>query len=204
MITSRHGFIIRHLSGRYLKSKWEYPVQYPGGGLGSVSTYRLVAEPLDADVCSGACFFSYPFADRSWQDVADQFVFVPRPVCGCCGACHHHTAPLARWGDAYRCAKHRDRNPCAIEGCERTRAAGSTRANDRTLCSHHWRMFCPPRSGLRRCYHRFFRLAKRQGWTPELEHRFDRFWAGLVNRARRGRVADLDLAEISEMFGWAA
>ncbi len=110
----------------------------------------------------------------------------------------------------YRCAKHRDRNPCAIEGCKRTMSAEGHFSNDVVLCSEHFRRFCPPHSKLRRIYRRFFRLAKRQatpanpeGWDRDLDRRFWRFWRSLIAKARRQAAGgDVDMTEINKMFGW--
>lgn len=146
------------------------------------------------------------------QGLQDQFIGCRRvkaPVCSCCGerpfadlVC---VKPASNPNDReYRCSSHRDRNPCAIEGCCRTtKMPAAQPANDRWLCGEHWRRFIPPRSPERRVYHRLFRLAKRHGWTPELRARFWRLWDGMVARARR-RSADghLDQAEIERMFGW--
>lgn len=137
---------------------------------------------------------------------------VPFPTCACCGHEDSRWAGEGVWlarGDTcpekrqYRCARHRDRNPCAIEGCERTRAAHGRFADDQHLCSEHWRRFVPPRSATRRAYHRFWRIAKKTDWTPVLRRRFERFWNGLVTRARRQSVEGrLDMTEIGKMFGW--
>jgi hypothetical protein len=108
-----------------------------------------------------------------------------------------------------RCPKHQQSNPCAIEGCTKTRAANG-QLHDGTwwLCSDHWRMACPPHSALRRTYLRFFRTAKKLGlsqserWPEALENRYWRFWSALVARARRKAAGDVDMAEIGKMFGW--
>lgn len=126
---------------------------------------------------------------------SEHFYLVDVPSCRCCG----------EWaaGDE-RCHRHRDRNPCAIEGCQRTTKAPRGRlADDGWMCAEHWRRHVPPHSKLRRAYHRFWRIAKKTGWTPELIRRFNRFWDGLVARARReasgGRI---DVDEIHKLFGW--
>jgi hypothetical protein len=99
---------------------------------------------------------------------------------------------------------HTKRNPCAIEGCTRTTAApGGALADDQWLCATHWRAHVPPRSAARRAYHRFFRQAKRHGWDDALLLRFDRFWAAMVTRARRGAdEGRIDVAAIDKLFGW--
>ncbi len=116
----------------------------------------------------------------------------------------------------YRCDRHRERNPCAIEGCQRTGPCPTFNdgrlflSNADYLCGEHWRRHCPPRSKTRRAYRRFWRIAKRQataenpsGWTPQLRQRFDLFWRALIARARR-RATDgfVDEAEIAKMMGW--
>jgi len=140
----------------------------------------------------------------------DGVVIVPAPFCSCCGLqCrgdHHltivrtHLDPRKR---SYRCAKHADRNPCAIEGCERTRAADGYFADDQTLCPMHWRMFVPPRGPLRRCYHRIWRQQKKNGgWSPQLIRRFEVLWDAIIRRARSRAAGDVDMTEINKMFGW--
>lgn len=112
-----------------------------------------------------------------------------------------------------RCEKHVGRDPCAIEGCSRTTATPKGAGPDdgsRWLCSVHWKIGVPPRSMLRRQYHRYFRLAKRHGWEAKigssmqpLRVRFWLFWHKLVEIARkRCSDGDIDVAEIHRMFGW--
>ena len=103
-----------------------------------------------------------------------------------------------------RCWRHTDRNPCAISGCKHSTSAEHIgHALDQWICSEHWRAYVPPRSLERRVYHRFFRQAKRYGWTDELQLRFWRFWSGLVARARR-RADDghVNVEEINRIMGW--
>ena len=62
----------------------------------------------------------------------------------------------------------------------------------------------PPRSPERQVYHRFFRVAKRTGWTADLKTRFWRFWDGLIKRVRRrAETGHIDQAEIERLFGWS-
>ncbi|CDO34010.1 hypothetical protein [Novosphingobium sp. KN65.2] len=149
-----------------------------------------------------------PAASEQLQAQFEGCIMVQAPVCACCGDVAFRELSCVSMGQGlvgrdYRCSKHRDRNPCAIEGCKRTTDAKGRFANDQWLCSDHWRRYVPPHSPMRRTYHRFFRLAKRQGWTKDLQLRFWRFWDGLVKRARRqsteGRI---DENEINRMFGW--
>ena len=100
---------------------------------------------------------------------------------------------MVAWGGAdhehperSRCERHLTRNPCAIEGCTRSRERnGDAPSLDKWLCSEHWRRFVPARSLRRRTYHAFFRRAKRHGWDDDLKERFWRFWALLIATARR-------------------
>jgi len=105
----------------------------------------------------------------------------------------------------WRCEKHADRNPCAIEGCSRSTAAdGRLDAGHYWLCGFHWRLVCPPHSRERRAYLRFFRIAKKHGWDDALRTRFWRYWHGLVRRGRRQMedTGSIDVDEIHRMFGW--
>jgi hypothetical protein len=90
---------------------------------------------------------------------------------------------------------------CLIEGCSRStgRDVGS-----RWICGPHWRIGCPPGSPERRTYNRFFRIARKHGWSDQLLDRFWRFWAALEKRAQRRCAGDVDVAEINKMFGWDA
>lgn len=109
----------------------------------------------------------------------------------------------------WRCSKHVDKNPCAVDGCSRSKGAkGHLHNGDYWLCRDHWRMACPPGSKWRRTYLRFWKIAKKMGcgdderWPEELERRFWRYFGGLVARARRMAAGDLDMAEINKLFGW--
>lgn len=126
----------------------------------------------------------------------DRFETTSVPSCRCCGELAFENL---------RCAKHHDRNPCLVEGCRRTGKAGRGElADDQLICGQHWRTYVPPGSAMRRTYRRFWRLAKKHGWTPELIARFERFWRSLVRRVR-ARATDgfLDQREIEQMFGWS-
>lgn len=206
MISHGEGFVIRHVSGRYYRAELVHfgdRVSYAAGSYAAI--YELVRNPFAATLIHSAEHWQRHLDSPEWRDVAGQFEVVPGPGCSCCGQ---------RWGamwgagNVWRCEKHRDRNPCAIEGCRRTRAAPMQDdgtpylANDQTLCSEHWRRFVPPHSPMRRVYHRFFRQAKRHGWTPELRRRFWRIWNRIVDQARSRSEGDIDEAEINRMFGW--
>lgn len=129
------------------------------------------------------------------------------PVCACCGspATIKHATGLT-W--PYRCEKHRTRNPCAVEGCARTREApvdGGTHflADDQMICADHWRRYVPPRSRVRRAYHAHFRRAKKLGRGGGRNKAFWRFWTTLVQMVRRrADSGHLDEAEINRLMGW--
>lgn len=119
---------------------------------------------------------------------------VRRPCCECCGA-NPHGRDRPRRGlqqvadGTWRCEKHVGRNPCAIEGCGKTRASKHP-ASDSHLCGPHWKMAPHP---LKLVYRRLWRLAKRnvrrrigdeQGWTENLSSRYWRNWYRLVEGAR--------------------
>lgn len=107
-----------------------------------------------------------------------------------------------------RCTKHQDRNPCAAEGCQRTRKANGELRDDASLCGEHWRAFVPPGSTTRRAFNRLARLAKKMGykrtdrWPDELEDRWWSLWRGVIRRVRRGAEGHIDQAAIERMFGW--
>lgn len=207
MISTGEGWVWQHNSGRYFVSHWNHPC-IPGTACHDPDqqpeiSYSLTHNPFAATTIYNRDWWGEKWLTRNpeWQLVADQFEVVPGPGCACCGerwlTMHGHS-------DNWRCGKHRDRNPCAIEGCKRTTAAPEGQlATDQWLCSEHWRLYCPPRSMRRRLYHRYFRKAKWFGWTPELERSFWRFWDRLVADARK-RATDgyIDETEINRIFGW--
>jgi hypothetical protein len=135
----------------------------------------------------------------------DMVIDYPQPRCRCCGNPVDVSSDIVH----VRCHKHRDKNPCAVEGCERTRVANGRLHDGRHfLCRDHWRVACPPKSKWRQAYNRFFRTAKKLGlsrterWPENLERRYWRYFGGLVARARRMAAGDLDMAEINKLFGW--
>jgi len=181
---------------------------------------RDLCRLTSADVPTAASFGERAQCEE-WRDRLtgsaldnDRLAIDPMPHCGCCGAAlvPAEAASITSWTNgATRCDRHQGRNPCAIEGCRRTRAAPRSaegeahHADDQWLCADHWRRFVPPRSARRRAYHGFFRRAKRHGWTVDLRQRFWRFWDQLVRQARRRAAAGhLDQAAIGRMFGWEA
>jgi hypothetical protein len=212
------AFVLMHHSGRYLD--WRLFIATDSAGC------HIPGEPM---------YYTFRLTHRiteTWERMSRHalerfleqehfdpalFVIKPRPVCACCG-----DVDIVKNADGfyspYRCAKHRDWNPCVIEGCKRVRVAPvrsdgrAYLANNQVICSQHWRRYVPPRSPARRAYHRFWRIAKKQatpdnphGWTVGLNRRFDRFWRGLVAHVRRKATdGHLDEAEINRLFGWAA
>lgn len=142
--------------------------------------------------------------DQADRYVADRphstFHVEPVPSCRVCGD--------PAWPNL-RCTKHQDRNPCAAEGCRRTRAAHGDLRDDASLCGEHWRAFVPPGSPIRRAFNRLARVAKKLGykrsdrWPDELEARWWRLWAGVMRRVRRSADGHIDKAEIERLFGWS-
>lgn len=137
-------------------------------------------------------------AERSFGGNAS-WTLEPVPSCRCCGE--------PAWPNL-RCTKHQDRNPCAAEGCQRTRAAHGQLRDDASLCGEHWRAFVPPGSPTRRAFNRLARIAKKAGyrrtdrWPDELENRWWSLWRGVMRRVRRGAEGHIDEEAIRRMFGW--
>lgn len=206
MISAGEGFVLRHTSGRYFQSD----SYFPGFAAGTprdhwpriALIYRLVDSPFAADLVRSREHCGRFLQGEEWSTVADQFEVVAGPGCGVCGTRHG-----TMWGyeGQWRCDKHRDRNPCAVEGCRRTRKAPASGilSSDDHLCGEHWRALCPPGSTLRRIYNRLWRLQKRRKkWTPDLERRYWITWRRIVRNARSGSAGDIDMNEINKMFGW--
>lgn len=126
----------------------------------------------------------------------------PEIRCGVCQRSIDEVAFMHQQNGCHRCDKHIDRNPCAIDGCQRTQKAKNGYSDDDWVCSEHWKIICPPRSKLRAAYNRFWRISRRGGWTPALGRRFWRFWRGLLKRGQRKCAGDIDQAEIDRLFGW--
>lgn len=119
-------------------------------------------------------------------------------ACGCCGEiasvhnAHHH-----------RCTKHVGRNPCGVEGCTRTTAAGGGYGNEFWICGEHWRRYVPARSKIRRHYHLLRRIGKRKGWSIKMREKYWRYMRWLVEQARRKATAGkFDMSEVNKLFGW--
>lgn len=175
--------------------------------------YRLTTTIIEADTTRNVPALMHMLAEYYWD--RSEWSVVNAPVCACCGDVH-----IVKNADGfyspYRCDKHRHWNPCVIEGCKRVRVAPMRTdgraylANNQVICSEHWRRYVPPHSPLRRAYHRFWRIAKRQqtpsnphGWDEALDRRFRRFWRGLVAQVRRKSTeGHIDEAEIAKLFGW--
>lgn len=127
------------------------------------------------------------------------YTLVPVRRCECCGA----QASYCRKGANFRCRKHVDRNPCVVEGCTRTGTVrGGDYGTDHIICGRHWREFVPVGSPERRIYNRFFRRAKKYGWTNESIAAFERFWKALVSRVRARARGDIDMREVNRIMGW--
>lgn len=200
--------MIRHRSGRYLIVRGFFETDASGchiPGLPMVRTYSLVRNAMLADRLRIPGALERMIADECWD--REQFEIVKAPVCVCCGDSEPQRHADGFWSP-YRCREHADKNPCAIEGCTRTRAARGRLDNSIFLCRDHWRTFCPPRSLRRRTYLAFFRKARKMGfknndrWPDELEERFWEFWRRLIANARhKANGGNLDLAQIERLFG---
>lgn len=151
------------------------------------------------------------------QTLKEQFagcIVIQAPICACCGDVEFRDLTcVAPNRDPelreYRCETHRDRNPCVVEGCRRTRAASGNHSSRATVCGEHWRRYVPPGSAERRALQRMVRLAKKRGhakteiWPDELEDRYWRVWFAIVRRVRaRSTDGQLDVTEINKLFGW--
>jgi hypothetical protein len=146
---------------------------------------------------------------------AHHFAIQRAAACSCCGAVNDYgirndivlVADRLTTGPLYRCAKHRESNPCAVDGCARTRGAARY-YNDRLyLCAEHWKLACPPRSSARAVYNRLFKLKRQHSgkdgtWPQDLDNRYWRVWGAIVRRARSETAGDIDMDEINKMFGW--
>jgi hypothetical protein len=209
VISAGEGFQIRHRSGRYYRSELIHfgdRVSYAPGSYGAV--YALESNPFAATLIYSAEHWQRHLDGPEWANVADQFEIVPGPGCACCGE---------RWGTMwgevgqYRCDKHKDRNPCAIEGCRCTNdRRGRAMRSDQFLCQKHWRPLTTAEE--RRVYSRIWRQAKARerkfgaehAWSMREVRRLERVWRAIVAKARSRAAGDLDMTEINKMFGWDA
>lgn len=145
---------------------------------------------------------------------AEEFVLIQPPFCSCCGVINHYgrhedVAPVAKRGGVvlYRCDRHRESNPCAVDGCTRTRGARRYFDDRDFLCADHWKIACPPRTPERAVYNRLFKLKRQHSgkdgpWPRDLITRYERVWGAIVRRARNETAGDIDMQEINAMFGW--
>lgn len=130
--------------------------------------------------------------------------------CRCCGVLiepQRHRRP-----EDHRCSKHLWSNPCAVEGCAKTRKAPDVTFTDGTtgrylsleyhLCNDHWRIGCPPNTPERKVIRRIWRTGKKFTWTAELHAREERIWSAIVSRARARAAGDIDMREINRAMGW--
>ena len=209
MISHGRGFILQHESGLYFQSHWNVETMgrarchVPGT---ETTTYSLIADPLSCARVYARGPFERFMNSPDWACVADQWTVVPRPGCLCCG---EDDLALRFTRGGYRCEKHADRNPCAIEGCSRTTAAkGNLNEGQYWLCGEHWRVACPPGSPERRVYLRIRATARKRGfkvtdrWPRPLENRYWRIWARIVAIGRARCAGDVDMDEINKLFGW--
>lgn len=124
------------------------------------------------------------------------------PSCQCCG----EYAGVTGDSPNFRCEKHRERNPCAIEGCRCTMGWLGSYSNDHYLCAKHWRPLTDAAD--RR---QLSELRKR--WRVAVQREADivardlarNWWIAfnaIVEKARSRSAGDVDMTEINKMFGW--
>lgn len=150
--------------------------------------------------------FSVPDTREVWEACLERrnrgpakYELRPHITCQCCGA----DANYLFAGTHARCRKHVGRNPCMVEGCKRSGKVGHNGyGNDHLICGPHWRSFIPVGSPERRIYNRFFRRAKKYGWSDSSIDAFDRFWRALASRVRARVRGDLDMNEVNRIMGW--
>lgn len=126
----------------------------------------------------------------------------PAAVCAVCGK-HQFLADLTLVTEGpprqHRCERHVGRNPCAVDGCIRTRA-GDRPALGLHLCGRHWRLV--PRE-MRLVHNRIWRLVRKSsGWTDLLLARYWRTWWRICRAANERARGDVDMLEVSKLFGW--
>ena len=129
--------------------------------------------------------------------------------CHVCGLTAQEAGALFRQNRTGRpgiwaCHAHRQRIRCSIDGCTKTHTSKHDHGGaEEWICSVHWRRHCPPRSLRRRTYHRFFRIAKRHGWSERLADQYWRFWDLLLRLANKAEKSDaIDMSKINKLFGW--
>lgn len=163
--------------------------------------------------------FDWSEADgrRRWKSADPGFyeMFVRkvrRPACECCGANPYRFDMKPRRAlhevadGTWRCEKHVGRNPCAIEGCGKTRANRHPSSDDH-LCGTHWKM-TPYR--FKAIYRRIWREAKRnvrkhigdrQGFTEQLNARYWRNWHRVIRETRLAVHSPATAADILPSSG---
>lgn len=207
LISEGNSYALRHWSGRYLLRLAHWDVDAAQCHLHSMPRYfyQLVPNAMQASRWDNRLPIGRLIGEPCWD--VDQFEVVLAPVCACCGDSEPQRHANGFWSP-YRCWAHADKNPCAIEGCTRTRGAKGRLDNSIWLCREHWRTFCPPRSLRRRTFLSFFRKARKMGfkdndrWPDELEERYWEFWRRLIANARhKAKGGNLDLAQIERLFG---
>lgn len=212
MISTGEGFVMRHHSGRFLVLHYNYPC-IPGTachdpGRETELSYSLTGNALDATLIYTREWWLTRWLDHhpAWRSTIDQFEVMPGPGCACCG---DRGGTMWGEGEQFRCTKHKDRNPCAIEGCRcTTDRAGREMRSDQFLCQKHWRPLTTAEE--RRVYSRIWRQAKSRerkfgagyAWSMREVRRLERIWRRIVLKARARAAGDLDMDEINKMFGW--
>lgn len=208
MISEGESYVLQHWSGRYLWVRGHYDSDSAGCHIPGERMRRIFGlepSPMLGDRVRIPAILERWIEGEGWD--RDQFEIVRAPVCACCGDTSPQSRGTGYWSP-YRCWRHGDRNPCAIEGCTRTRAAKGRLDNSAWICRDHWRAFCPPRSLRRRAFLAYFRKAKKLGygpndrWPDELEESYWRFWRRLISNARhKAAGGNLDIAQIERLFG---
>lgn len=125
-------------------------------------------------------------------------------TCGCCGTDKGVTGIYdGRINDTslfYRCEKHVDRIPCAIDGCGRTyKIEAGDSYSSRIVCGKHWRM--APKH-MRAAVARVRRIGEKAGWPRWMINRFCRLWERTFRAAQAASRGDINVAEINRVMGW--
>lgn len=196
----------------FLRAHMRFP-GFDAGGKPGANEYWLTYSPdaLEADMFGGPDIERFK-QNRNYSVDWSAARIVPEPICACCGQAPilwrvnrglmlvvPHVDPTRR---QYRCSRHAESNPCAVEGCKRTRRKHDAFSSESFLCARHYRMACPPGSPSRRVINRLFRLARKRGGWETLNSRYWRVWTAIVSRARSLARGDLDMTEINKLFGW--
>lgn len=124
------------------------------------------------------------------------------PSCQCCG----EYAGVTGDSPNFRCEKHHERNPCAIEGCKCTADWLGAYSSDHYLCAKHWRPLTSrsDRTALSHIRKRYKIARARE--EPKLARLHSGAWwklfGDMVEKARSRSAGDIDMTEINKMFGW--